>query len=117
MRPWTWRRWLSYQAPRAVRLTERELDRVLIWSIGEMARRRRDRGLPLNHPEAVGLICDEVMELARGGATLEECAARGVAVLRVGDVMDGVAAMVERIEVEIDCADGTKLLSLHRPIR
>lgn len=100
-----------------MRLTERELDRVLVWAVAEMARRRRDRGLRLNHPEAVGLICDEVMELARGGASLEDCMARGVAVLGAEEVLDGVAELVDHIEVEVDANDGTKLLVLERPIR
>ena len=100
-----------------MRLTEREVDRVLIWSVGEMARRRRERGLRLNYPEAVGLICDEVMERAREGASLQECEAHGVSLLDRDDVLEGVPELVDVIEVEVNCDDGTKLLSLRRPIR
>jgi urease gamma subunit len=100
-----------------MRLTQRELDRTLIWSVAEMARRRRARGLRLNYPEAVGLICDEVMERARDGASYEACEAHGLAVLTRDDVLDGVAELVDLVEVEVDCEDGTKLLALRNPIR
>lgn len=100
-----------------MRLTEREVDRILIWSVGEMARRRRERGLRLNYPEAVGLICDEVMERARGGASMQECEAHGMSLLDCDDVLEGVPELVDVIEVEVNFDDGTKLLSLRRPIQ
>jgi urease subunit gamma/beta len=88
-----------------------------VWSAAELARRRRARGLKLNHPEAVALISDEVMERAREGATLIEARGHGMRVLTREDVLDGVADLVEILEVEAVFEDGTKLVTLRDPIR
>jgi urease gamma subunit len=100
-----------------VRLTPKELDRLTIFSAAELARRRRARGLKLNHPEAVALICDEVMEEARAGRSYREVLEHGRGVLSRADVLDGVPELVGTIQVEAVFEDGTKLLTLHRPIR
>lgn len=88
-----------------------------MWSAAELARRRRAKGLKLNHPEAVALICDEVMERAREGASLVEAREHGMQVLTEGDVLEGVADLVGLIEVEAVFEDGTKLVTLRDPIR
>jgi urease gamma subunit len=82
-----------------------------------MARRRRARGLRLNHPEAVALICDEVHERARDGASLEEAVAHASTVLTRDDVLDGVPELAEVIQVEAVFDDGTRLVTLRSPIR
>jgi urease gamma subunit len=100
-----------------MRLTPKELDRLAIFSAAELARRRRARGLKLNHPEAVALICDEVLEEARAGRSYDEVLAHGQTVLARADVIDGVAELLPSLQVEAVFDDGTKLLTLHRPIR
>jgi urease subunit gamma/beta len=99
-----------------VRLTPREVERLLLFQAAELARRRRARGLRLNQAEAVALIADEVCEAARDGLGYDEVTARGYAVLAPGDVLDGVGALVPRIEVEALLADGMRLIVLHDPI-
>lgn len=99
------------------RLTETEQDRLLLWSAAELARRRRARGLKLNHPEAVALICDETMERAREGATLAEAREHGMSVLGRDDVLEGVPELAGLIEVETVFEDGAKLVTLRNPIR
>jgi urease subunit gamma/beta len=100
-----------------MRLTPREMDRLAIFSAAELARRRRARGLKLNHPEAVALICDEVLEEARAGRSYQEVLHHGQAVLSLTDVLEGVAELIPMLQVEAVFEDGTKLLTLHRPIR
>lgn len=103
-----------YHAP--VRLTPKERDRLTVFLAAELARRRRSRGLRLNHPEAVALIADEVFEKARDGASYEEVVAHGYSVLGPADVLDGVAALASYVEVEPLLADGTRLVVLRDPI-
>jgi urease gamma subunit len=100
-----------------VHLTPREIDKLLIFSAGELARQRRARGLKLNHPEAVALITSEILELIRDGRTVAEIMSVGSRILSAGDVMDGVAAMIPEIQVEGTFPDGTKLVTVHQPIR
>jgi urease subunit gamma/beta len=99
-----------------MRLTQTELDRVTIFSVAEMARRRRSRGLRLNYPEAAALICDEIMELARDGATYEAVRARGESVLTVDDVLPGVPALLRGLRCEPLFNDGPRLIVLGNPI-
>jgi urease subunit gamma/beta len=99
-----------------VRLTPREVERLLLFQAAELARRRRARGLRLNQAEAVALIADEVCEAARDGLGYEDVVARGYAVADPGDVLDGVSALVPRIEVEALLADGMRLVVLLDPI-
>lgn len=98
-------------------LTPREKDKLLIAMAAEVARRRRDRGVKLNHPEAVALISDFVVEGARDGRSVAELMRDGAEVLGRDDVMDGVADMIHDIQVEATFPDGTKLVTVHDPIR
>ena len=100
-----------------MRLTPREDDRLRIFTAAELARRRRGRGLRLNHPEAVALICDELLEAARDGRAYQAVLELGSQVLGREDVMDGVAEMIPFLQVEAIFPDGSKLLTVHQPIR
>lgn len=100
-----------------MKLTPKEQDRLTIFTLAELARRRRARGIKLNYPEAVALICDEVMEEARAGRSYDEVIAHGKQILTEADVMEGVADLASRIYVEPLFDDGTKLVVLHRPIQ
>ncbi len=100
-----------------MKLTPKEQDRLTIFTLAELARRRRTRGIKLNYPEAVALICDEVMEEARAGRSYDEVVAHGKQVLTEEDVMEGVAELASRIYVEPLFDDGTKLVVLHHPIQ
>ena len=98
-------------------LTPREVDKLLIFSAGELARKRRARGLKLNHPEAVALITSEILELIRDGKSVAEIMSLGSTILPVEAVMEGVADMIGEIQVECTFPDGTKLVTIHNPIR
>ena len=100
-----------------MRLTPREMDRLTIFSAAELARRRRARGLKLNHPEATALICDEIMEYARDGNSYLATLERATQVLRREDVMEGVPELVDPIRVEVSFPEGTKLMFVRNPIR
>jgi urease subunit gamma/beta len=99
-----------------MRLLPREQDRLLLFLAAELARKRRGRGLALNQAEAVAVIADEVCEAARDGRSYAEAEAAGYHALGPGEVAEGVAALVRRIEVEALFADGSRLLVLHDPI-
>lgn len=99
-----------------MRLTPHERDRLLVAVAADVARRRRERGLALNHPETVALLTDFVLEGARDGRTVADLMDAGRRVLAVNDVMDGVADLVDEVQVEATFPDGTKLVTLHRPI-
>lgn len=98
-------------------LSQREIDRALIFLVAEMARRRRAKGLKLNYPESVALIADEIMEAAREGASYEEALRRGEGVLLEDDVMEGVVELAAVVQFEAQFEDGTRLVTLQRPIR
>jgi urease gamma subunit len=98
-------------------LTPREQDKLLIFTAAEVARRRRARGLRLNHPEAVALITAEVLEGIRDGRSVSDLMAFGGTILTREDVMEGVPEMVDEIQVEGTFPDGTKLVTIHQPIR
>jgi urease gamma subunit len=100
-----------------VHLTPREQEKLLIFTAAEVARRRRARGLRLNHPEAVALITAEVLEGIRDGRTVAELMEAGLTILRRDEVMDGVPEMIDEVQVEGTFPDGTKLVTIHRPIR
>ena len=100
-----------------MRLTPRELERLQLFSAAELARKRRARGVKLNYPEAVALICDETLEAARDGKTMTEAMEMAITVLRRADVMDGVAEMLDKLQVEAMFADGMKLVTLYDPIK
>ena len=98
-------------------LTPREQDKLLIFTAAEVARRRLGRGLKLNYPEALALITAEVLEGVRDGRSVSELMAFGITVLMRDDVMDGVPEMLEEVQVEGTFPDGTKLVTIHHPIR
>jgi urease gamma subunit len=98
-------------------LTPREVDKLLIFTAGELARKRRSRGLKLNYPEAVALITSELLEEIRNGKTVAELMSFGTNILFVDDVMEGVPEMISEIQVEGTFPDGTKLVTVHQPIR
>jgi len=98
-------------------LIPREIDKLLIVVAADLAKRRKQRGLKLNHPEAVALVTYEVMEGARDGKTVAELMEYGATILTKNDVMDGVAEMIDDIQVEATFPDGTKLVTVHDPIR
>jgi urease subunit gamma/beta len=99
-----------------MRLTQTEIDRVLIFNIAEMARRRRAKGLRLNHPEAVALISDEMMERAREGADYQEVRNLGLSLLTPADVMEGVPALCRGLTLEPMFEDGPRIIVLPDPI-
>ncbi|WP_420131846.1 urease subunit gamma [Rhodopseudomonas sp.] len=98
-------------------LTPTELERLTIFNAAELARRRRARGLKLNYPEAVALITDDILEGARDGRTVADLIGYGSTILTTDDVMPGIAAMMHMIQVECVFPDGTKLVTVHEPIR
>ncbi len=98
-------------------LTPREIDKLLVAMAAMVARRRLARGVRLNHPEAVALITDFVVEGARDGRPVAELMTAGADVLHDGQVMEGVAAMIPEVQVEATFPDGTKLVTVHNPIR
>ena len=98
-------------------LTPREQEKLLIFTAAEVARRRRARGLRLNHPEAVALITAEVLEGIRDGRSASELMSSGTAILTREDVMEGVPEMIDEVQVEGTFPDGTKLVTIHHPIR
>jgi urease subunit gamma len=100
-----------------VHFTPREVDKLVIFSAGELARKRRARGLKLNHPEAVALITAELPELIRDGKSVAEIMSIGPTILPRDTVMEGVSEMIGESQVEGTFPDGTKLVTIHQPIR
>jgi urease gamma subunit len=100
-----------------MRLTEHEQERLLITLAADVAERRRGRGLKLNHPESVAILTSFVLEGARDGRTVAELMSSGREVLSRDDVLPGVPEMVDESQVEATFPDGTKLVTLHHPIR
>jgi urease subunit gamma len=98
-------------------LTPREKDKLLVAMAAMVARRRLERGVKLNHPEAVALIADFVVEGARDGRSVADLMHEGANVIKREQVMDGVAEMIHDIQVEATFPDGTKLVTVHNPIR
>jgi urease subunit gamma len=100
-----------------MRLTEREKDKLLIAMAAMVARRRLERGVKLNHPEAIAILSDFIVEGARDGRTVADLMQAGAQVLTRGQVMPGIAEMIHDIQVEATFPDGTKLVTVHEPIR
>jgi urease subunit gamma len=98
-------------------LTPREKDKLLIAMAANVARRRLERGVKLNHPEAIALITDFVVEGARDGRSVSELMRDGAKVVKASQVMEGVPAMIHDVQVEATFPDGTKLVTVHDPIR
>src|SRR5579859_720018 len=100
----------------AMYLTPREQEKLLVSVAADLARRRRERGVKLNYPEAVALIASELMEGARDGRSVAELMGLGKTILARADVMDGVPEMIADVQVEATFPDGTKLVTVHQPI-
>jgi urease gamma subunit len=98
-------------------LTPREQDKLLVFTAAEVARRRRGRGLKLNHPESVALITAELLEGIRDGRSVSELMELGATILGRDDVMEGVPEMIDEVQIEGTFPDGTKLVTVHQPIR
>lgn len=97
-------------------LTPKESEKLNIFVVAELSRRRKDRGLKLNHPEAVSIISDHILEGARDGRTVNELMSSGKKVLSKEDVLPGVAELIHSVQVEATFEDGTKLVTIHDPI-
>ncbi|HZE60064.1 MAG TPA: urease subunit gamma [Burkholderiales bacterium] len=97
-------------------LTPREKDKLLVFTAGLLAERRKARGLKLNYPEAVAYISAALMEAARDGRSVQELMSWGATLLKRDDVMEGVAEMIPEIQIEATFPDGTKLVTVHNPI-
>jgi len=100
-----------------VHLTPREQEKLLIFTAAEVARKRRARGLKLNHPEALALITADILEGIREGKSVADLMKAGLHILTRDDVMEGVPEMLDEIQVEGTFPDGTKLVTIHNPIR
>ena len=98
-------------------LTQHEQERLMIAGAAEVARRRRERGLLLNHPEAVAVLTNWVLEAARDGMSVAEIMSAGRGVLDTSDVMEGVETLIDELQAEATFPDGTKLVTLHGPIQ
>jgi urease gamma subunit len=98
-------------------LTPREIEKLLIFTAADVARRRRQRGLKLNYPEAMALITAEILEGVRDGRSVADLMQYGATILTRDDVMEGVPEMIHEIQVEGTFPDGTKLITVHDPIR
>ena len=98
-------------------LTPTELERLTIYTAAELARKHKTKGLKLNHPEAIALITDAVVEGARDGRSVADMMEAGAEVLTLEDCMEGIAQMIHEVQVEATFPDGTKLVTVHNPIR
>ena len=98
-------------------LTPREIEKLMLHTAGELARKRRARGLKLNYPEAIALISSELLEAARDGRSVADLMQFGATILTTEDVMQGVAEMIDEVQIEATFPDGTKLVTVHQPIR
>jgi urease subunit gamma len=98
-------------------LTARETEKLLLHVAGELAEKRKARGLKLNYPEAIALISSRLQEAARDGRSVAELMQFGATILSRDDVMEGIAEMIHEIQIEATFPDGTKLVTVHHPIR
>ena len=98
-------------------LTPREQEKLMVVVASDLAKRRKERGLKLNHPETIAIITYEIFEGARDGKSVSELMSYGSSILKREDVMDGVADMIHEVQVEATFPDGTKLVTVHNPIR
>jgi urease subunit gamma len=98
-------------------LTPRETEKLLLFLAGELAEKRRSRGLKLNYPEAIALISSHLQEASRDGTPVSELMHYGSTILSREDVMDGIPEMIPEIQIEATFPDGTKLVTIHNPIR
>jgi urease subunit gamma len=102
---------------RVMHLSPREQEKLLLFLAGELAAKRKTRGLKLNYPESIALISSHLQEAARDGMSVAQLMQYGATLLTSDDVMDGVAQMIEEVQIEATFPDGTKLVTVHHPIR
>ena len=100
-----------------MRITPREIEKLMLHYAGELASKRRKRGLKLNYIEAVAYISSELLELARDGKSVTDLMNLGTKLLTKDDVMDGVSEMIDEVQIEATFPDGTKLVTVHNPIQ
>ena len=100
-----------------MQLSPQEIDKLLIFTAGQVAEKRKARGLKLNYPEAMAYITAALLEGARDGSSVSDLMAYGQTLLSRDDVMDGIAEMIDQVHVEATFVDGTKLVTVHNPIR
>lgn len=100
-----------------MRLTPKDMEKLMLHTAGELAKQRKGRGLKLNYPEAVALISSELLEYARDGKTVAELMEAGTRILGAADVMEGVPEMIREVQIEATFPDGTKLVTVHDPIK
>jgi urease gamma subunit len=100
-----------------MRLTPREIEKLMLHTAGELAKQRKNKGIKLNYVEAEAYITSELMELAREGKTVKELMELGTTLLTREDVMEGIAEMIPEVQIEATFDDGTKLVTVHKPIR
>ena len=98
-------------------LTPREQEKLLIFVAAELARKRQARGLKLNYPEAIAIISADLLEAARDGRSVEEMMSFGATILKRDDLMDGIPEMIHEVQIEATFPDGTKLVTVHDPVR
>ena len=98
-------------------LTPRETEKLFLFLAGELAQKRKDRGLKLNYPESIALISSQLQEAARDGKSVAELMQFGTTILSSADVMEGIPEMIDEIQIEATFPDGTKLVTVHNPIR
>jgi len=101
----------------SMHLTPREFDKLVIYMLADVAQKRKDKGIKLNHPEAVALVAATAMDGARAGMTIEEATREASKVLSKDDVMDGVADLIPSVQVEAVFTDGSRLVTVHSPIQ
>ncbi|WP_406697058.1 urease subunit gamma [Singulisphaera sp. Ch08] len=98
-------------------LTPREIEKLLVYQLAEIAEKRRAKGLKLNHPESMAILCAAAMEGAREGKTVEEVMGEAAQILTKADVMEGVVEMIPYVQVEAIFTDGSRLVTIHDPIK
>jgi urease subunit gamma len=108
---------VSAEITRSMHLSPREQEKLLVVVTADLARRRQQRGLKLNYPEAVAIITYEIMEGARDGKSVAELMSYGTTIVKRNDVMEGIPEMIHEVQVEATFPDGSKLVTVHHPIR
>ncbi|MDR0716032.1 MAG: urease subunit gamma [Azoarcus sp.] len=98
-------------------LTPREIEKLMLHTAGELAKSRKNRGLKLNYVESIAFISSELLEMARDGKTVRDLMEAGAQLLKKEDVMEGIAEMIPTVQIEATFDDGTKLVTVHNPIR
>lgn len=100
-----------------MKLTPREIEKLMLHTAGELAAKRKERGVKLNYVEAIAYISSELLEMARDGMSVKELMEAGTALLTKKDVMEGIPEMITEVQIEATFVDGTKLVTVHNPIR